>query len=298
MLEEKIAEKGFDLLANIAKEKFLSEKEVNRAAIIKRKEEVFYPLLKELEKYSYESPNMLDQMETPILNKIVAESYLYGLSDDLLNKCNGLSFEIEVFNKINCVEIANRIIRNIFYKGFEKIYGNTEFEIVCIAEDGDVYPEFINEPPIDEMHMMFFDEITIDLLKHEGSETYPIEVEFEGIYYTEKYVYSQLVDIYKFALSPELENYKLPPAVINLDMKPEEYIASEFDFFEQYNADSKIIEKKKLASKIKYECQEIVQILKETIANIVKNMKVKLVTMRCAAKIRHTANYIVGCVRT
>ena len=64
---------------------FKGKKESSRA--IERKNEIYQPLIDEIEKYSDFDWSIREKVKVPFLRDIVNNSYKYGIKDEILNQC-------------------------------------------------------------------------------------------------------------------------------------------------------------------------------------------------------------------
>ena len=214
--------------------KLKGKKESSEA--IKRKNDIYQPLLNELEKYSQHDWDILSKVEAKLLKEIVNDSYKFGLYEDLQGKCDYLYQVMEEYNNINVVKIAHSVIVDIFTKAYEIIYGST---IEGISYHSDRYgneweEEEIVEPVkiIQDMHYMKDIE---NLLRNEEMYSDEVCIDYENDLYEP--IYGQLKRIYSGALNVVIngEKYKNPKPIIDMTMLPEEYMAYHYDFFQKYN---------------------------------------------------------------
>ena len=91
---------------------------------IERKNEIYQPLINELEKYSQFDWDIQEIVKVELLKEISNNAYKFGLSDELQEKCNNLYQLIVGYNNINPVRIARSIIEDIFTDGYKTIYGS------------------------------------------------------------------------------------------------------------------------------------------------------------------------------
>ena len=248
--------------------KLKGKKESSEA--IKRKNDIYQPLLNELEKYSQHDWDILSKVEAKLLKEIVNDSYKFGLYEDLQGKCDYLYQVMEEYNNINVVKIAHSVIVDIFTKAYEIIYGST---IEGISYHSDRYgneweEEEIVEPVkiIQDMHYMKDIE---NLLRNEEMYSDEVCIDYENDLYEP--IYGQLKRIYSGALNVVIngEKYKNPKPIIDMTMLPEEYMAYHYDFFQKYNRNEKIRRKYELQEEIIYTSQSIIQELKDIIKKIV-----------------------------
>lgn len=249
--------------------KLKGKKESSEA--IKRKNDIYQPLLNELEKYSQHDWDILSKVEAKLLKEIVNDSYKFGLSEDLQEKCDYLYQVMEEYNNINAVKIAHSVIVDIFTKAYEIIYGST---IEGISYHSDRYgneweEKEIVEPVkiIQETHYMKDIE---NLLCNEEMYSDEVCIDYENDLYEP--IYGQLKRIYSGALNVVIngEKYKNPKPIIDMTMLPEEYMAYHYDFFQKYNSNEKIRRKYELQEEIIYTSQSIIQELKDIIKKIVR----------------------------
>ena len=236
----------------------------------KKKNDIYQPLLNELEKYSQHDWDILSKVEAKLLKEIVNDSYKFGLYEDLQGKCDYLYQVMEEYNNINVVKIAHSVIVDIFTKAYEIIYGST---IEGISYHSDRYgneweEEEIVEPVkiIQDMHYMKDIE---NLLRNEEMYSDEVCIDYENDLYEP--IYGQLKRIYSGALNVVIngEKYKNPKPIIDMTMLPEEYMAYHYDFFQKYNRNEKIRRKYELQEEIIYTSQSIIQELKDIIKKIV-----------------------------
>lgn len=256
--------------------KLKGKKESSEA--IKRKNDIYQPLLDELEKYSQHDWDILSKVESKLLKEIVNDSYKFGLSEDLQEKCDYLYQVMEEYNNINAVKIAHNVIVDIFTKAYEIIYGSI---IEGISYHSDRYgneweEEEIVEPVkiIQEMHYMKDIE---NLLYNEEMYSDEVCIDYENDLYEP--IYGQLKRIYSGALNVVIngEKYKNPKPIITMTMLPEEYMAYHYDFFQKYNSNEKIKRKYELQEEIIYTSQSIIQELKDIIKKIVRIYEIEKV---------------------
>lgn len=205
------------------------------------------------------------------MKEIVNDSYKFGLSEDLQEKCDYLYQVMEEYNNINAVKIAHSVIVDIFTKAYEIIYGST---IEGISYHSDRYgneweEKEIVEPVkiIQETHYMKDIE---NLLCNEEMYSDEVCIDYENDLYEP--IYGQLKRIYSGALNVVIngEKYKNPKPIIDMTMLPEEYMAYHYDFFQKYNSNEKIRRKYELQEEIIYTSQSIIQELKDIIKKIVR----------------------------
>jgi hypothetical protein len=238
---------------------------------IERKNEIYQPLLEELLPLSQFEWNVLITQEIPILKEIVTNEYKYGFSKELQEKCNDLYSLINQFNKINLVSIAHNKIVVIFQRGYEEIFGSiVEGVSIHTDREGNEWEEEHIALPIELIQRGDFERDIISLLNKEEMYDYEVCVDRENSNYVP--VYGDLVRIYDSVLNATIngESYKLPPLKRELIMKPAEYIALHYDFFEIFNTDEQKLLKFELREEIISKSQEIIEDLKGIIRRIVK----------------------------
>ena len=248
--------------------KLKGKKESSEA--IKRKNDIYQPLLNELEKYSQHDWDILSKVEAKLLKEIVNDSYKFGLYEDLQGKCDYLYQVMEEYNNINVVKIAHSVIVDIFTKAYEIIYGST---IEGISYHSDRYGNEWEEEEIVEavkiiQDMHYMKDIE-NLLRNEEMYSDEVCIDYENDLYEP--IYGQLKRIYSGALNVVIngEKYKNPKPIIDMTMLPEEYMAYHYDFFQKYNRNEKIRRKYELQEEIIYTSQSIIQELKDIIKKIV-----------------------------
>lgn len=253
---------------------FKGRKESSRA--VERKNEIYQPLIDDLEKYSKFNWSIRETVRTPFLKNIVDNSYKFSLGDELQAKCDYLLDVINEYNKISTQRVAHSIIAKIFEKGYAEIYGSTIEGVVHHSErDGTEWDEEILAEPITLMQRSNFSKEIDSLLINEGNYSGEVCVDEENSFYEP--IYLELKRIYELSLNIVIngKRYVHPKPVIKLTMLPEEYMALQFDFFAEYNSDDRIKKKYELREEIIYTSQAIVQLLKERIEKIIQVYEVE-----------------------
>lgn len=248
---------------------FKGKKESSRA--IERKNEIYQPLIDEIEKYSDFHWTIREKIKVPFLKDIVNNSYKYGIRDEILNQCNYLFDIINDYNSVDSIKVAHSIIVSIFEKGYAEIYGSIVDGISYQSDrDGNEWEEEIIAEPVQVVRQSNYSKEIENLLYNEGMYSDEVCVDEENAIYMP--IYIQLKRIYHLALNVIVngKEYIKPKPTIELNMLPEEYIALHYDFFEIYNNDERIKKKYELCEEIIYMSQAIVQSLKETIDQIIK----------------------------
>lgn len=248
---------------------FKGKKESSRA--IERKNEIYQPLIDEIEKYSDFDWTIREKIKVPFLKDIVNNSYKYGIRDEILNQCNYLFDIINDYNSVDSIKVAHSIIVSIFEKGYAEIYGSIVDGISYQSDrDGNEWEEEIIAEPVQVVRQSNYSKEIENLLYNEGMYSDEVCVDEENAIYMP--IYIQLKRIYHLALNVIVngKEYIKPKPTIELNMLPEEYIALHYDFFEIYNNDERIKKKYELCEEIIYMSQAIVQSLKETIDQIIK----------------------------
>ena len=246
------------------------------SAAIERKNEIYQPLLDDVEKYSTFDWSIMENVKVNFLSKIVKDSYKYGLAAEIQDKCDYLYKVVSEYNSINAIRVAHSIIVDIFIKGYEEIYGSI-IDGICYHTDPDGHEweeEVIVEPvQIIQQHNNAKD--IESLLRNEGMYSDEVCIDEENALYEP--IYLQLKRIYVSALNVVIngEQYKHSEPVIDLKMLPEEYMSYRYDFFEIYNINEKIARKYELREEIIYNSQAIVEELKEIIDKIVRIYEVE-----------------------
>lgn len=258
---------------SVIDKKIKGEKDID--SILQRKNKVYQPLLKELRQYEGSDWDLLTTVEVHFLQEIVENDYKYALNDELREKCKTLKACVDAYNEIKVIDVARKIVIRIFEMEFLKIYGDIdEITYKFFDEWGNEEDEKIcNEPAVKFIREEDYSKQLEDLLKNEGR---PTETVYPGTEISrQKFIYNKLRSIYFMALhvKDNGESYVWPELIQELGMDPDEYMAYDCDFFEEYNSNEKIKEKKKQQRYIINQSQEIVQELKERIEKIVKNMR-------------------------
>ena len=248
---------------------FKGKKESSRA--IERKNEIYQPLIDEIEKYSDFDWTIREKIKVPFLKDIVNNSYKYGIRDEILAQCNYLFDIINDYNSVDSIKVAHSIIVSIFEKGYAEIYGSIVDGISYQSDrDGNEWEEEIIAEPVQVVRQSNYSKEIENLLYNEGMYSDEVCVDEENAIYMP--IYIQLKRIYHLALNVIVngKEYIKPKPTIELNILPEEYIALHYDFFEIYNNDERIKKKYELREEIIYMSQAIVQSLKETIDQIIK----------------------------
>lgn len=248
---------------------FKGKKESSRA--IERKNEIYQPLIDEIEKYSDFDWTIREKIKVPFLKDIVNNSYKYGIRDEILDQCNYLFDIINDYNSVDSIKVAHSIIVSIFEKGYAEIYGSIVDGISYQSDrDGNEWEEEIIAEPVQVVRQSNYSKEIENLLYNEGMYSGEVCVDEENAIYMP--IYIQLKRIYHLALNVIVngKEYIKPKPTIELNILPEEYIALHYDFFEIYNNDERIKKKYELREEIIYMSQAIVQSLKETIDQIIK----------------------------
>ena len=253
---------------------FKGKKESSRA--IERKNEIYQPLIDEVEKHTNNHWLINEKIKKPLLIDIINNPYKYGLSDDIQKMCNNLYSIIDEYNDIDPIRIAHNLIVDIFEKGYAKIYGNiivgTTYNSDCY---GNEWEEDVLAEPVNVIRQSNFLQDIEKLLLNEGYEDDQVCIDQENNLYLP--VYSRLKQIYHQCLNVviEGEEYKNPSPIIELNMLPEEYMVINFDFFDIYNNNEMIKRKYALREEIIYSSQSLAQSLKEIIDRIIKKYELE-----------------------
>ena len=245
---------------------------------IERKNEIYQPLINELEKYSQFDWDIQEIVKVELLKEISNNAYKFGLSDELQEKCNNLYQLIVGYNNINPIRIARSIIEDIFTDGYKTIYGSIVDGISYHSDrDGNEWEEEEIVEPVKIIGEVADEKIIKSLLNNEGMYSDEVCIDYEnGLF---EPIYSQLKCIYASALNVIIngEQYKNRTPVIEMQMLPEKYIAYYYDFFKKYNDNEKIKQKYELREEIIYTSQAIIEELKERIDKIVRIYEVEKV---------------------
>ncbi|MEA5083610.1 MAG: hypothetical protein VB018_05585 [Lachnospiraceae bacterium] len=257
-------------IAGISKGKKKSE------LAIERKNEIYQPIIDELIDYTNFNWDIMTEIKAPKLFEIVSNCYKYGLSEELLKKCESLNNSIKVYSNINIISVSHNIIVKIFKEAYEEIYGSI-IEGVCYHSDrdGNEWNEEVIAAPVEYLEQFDCPEQIRNLLINEGMYSDQVCIDYENSLYEP--IYKQLKDIYASFLYIHIngEQYKLPECKIKLRMLPEEHMAYYYDFFERFNQNEDIQKKYKIREDIIYSSQGIVQDLKDIVERIVKIYEVE-----------------------
>lgn len=245
---------------------------------IERKNEIYQPLINELEKYSQFDWDIQEIVKVELLKEISNNAYKFGLSDELQEKCNNLYQLIVGYNNINPVRIARSIIEDIFTDGYKTIYGSIVDGISYHSDrEGNEWEEEEIVEPVKIIGKVADEKSIKSLLNNEEMYSDEVCIDYEnGLF---EPIYGQLKCIYASALNVVIngEKYKNRTPIIEMKMLSEEYIAYYYDFFKEYNDNEKIKQKYELREEIIYTSQAVIEVLKERIDKIVRIYEVEKV---------------------
>ena len=245
---------------------------------IERKNEIYQPLINELEKYSQFDWDIQEIVKVELLKEISNNAYKFGLSDELQEKCNNLYQLIVGYNNINPIRIARSIIEDIFTDGYKTIYGSIVDGISYHSDrEGNEWEEEEIVEPVKIIGKVADEKSIKSLLNNEGMYSDEVCIDYEnGLFES---IYGQLKCIYASALNVVIngEEYKNRTPIIEMKMLPEEYIAYYYDFFKEYNDNEKIKQKYELREEIIYTSQAVIEVIKERIDKIVRIYEVEKV---------------------
>lgn len=245
---------------------------------IERKNEIYQPLINELEKYSQFDWDIQEIVKVELLKEISNNAYKFGLSDELQEKCNNLYQLIVGYNNINPIRIARSIIEDIFTDGYKTIYGSIVDGISYHSDrEGNEWEEEEIVEPVKIIGKVADEKSIKSLLNNEGMYSDEVCIDYENWLFES--IYGQLKCIYASALNVVIngEEYKNRTPIIEMKMLPEEYIAYYYDFFKEYNDNEKIKQKYELREEIIYTSQAVIEVLKERIDKIVRIYEVEKV---------------------
>lgn len=246
------------------------------SAAIERKNEIYQPLIDNIEIYTTFKWSVLEKVKVNFLEEIVKDSYKYCLAVETQDKSNHLYNVVKEYNSIDLVKVAQGIIEDIFIESYETIYGSIIDGIAYHTDrDGNDWEEEVIAEPVDIIKQLNNTKDIESLLGNEGMYSDEVCIDAENAIYEP--IYLQLKRIYASALYVVIngEQYKLPKPIIDLKMSPEEYMSYHYDFFEMYNSNEKIVKKYELREEIIYSSQAIVEELKEIINKIVRIYEVE-----------------------
>lgn len=246
------------------------------SAAIERKNEIYQPLIDNIEIYTTFKWSVLEKVKVNFLEDIVKDSYKYCLAVETQDKCNHLYNVVKEYNSIDLVKVAQGIIEDIFIESYETIYGSIIDGIAYHTDrDGNDWEEEVIAEPVEIIKQLNNTKDIESLLENEGMYSDEVCIEAENAIYEP--IYLQLKRIYASALYVVIngEQYKLPKPIIDLKMSPEEYMSYHYDFFEMYNSNEKIVKKYELREEIIYSSQAIVEELKEIINKIIRIYEVE-----------------------
>jgi len=233
------------------------------------KDNELLPLINELKPYSNYELDALCKIEMKLVDSIALESFNSNTGEELINECKLLHNMVIDYNDIKIINVAHSIIVEQFKKGFVELFGYIiEGVSTHCDKDGNEYEieHKVEELEIVEGHS-HSNEIKT-LLINEGMLSHEILVDKEHNAYD--YLYKEIVDIYSSALRRRQNNPPKRDVLIDIgELTPAEYIAN-YDFFEIYNNNEKVVMKYKIREEIILKSQSIIQTAKEMVEKINK----------------------------
>lgn len=161
---------------------FKGKKESSRA--IERKNEIYQPLIDEIEKYSDFDWSIREKVKVPFLRDIVNNSYKYGIKDEILNQCNHLFEMVNEYNSVDSIRVAHSIIEDIFEKGYAEIYGSIIDGISYHSDrDGNEWEEEVIAEPVQVIRQSNYSKEIESLLLNEGMYSDEVCVDEENELY-------------------------------------------------------------------------------------------------------------------
>ncbi len=170
------------------------------SAAIERKNEIYQPLIDDIEKYTNYKWSILEKVRVNFLAEIAKDSYKYGLDKEIQNTCNHLYKVVNEYNSIDLVRVAQDIIENIFSKSYETIYGSI-VEGIAYHNDryGNDWEEEVIAVPIEIIRRCNNTKDIESLLRNEGMYSGEVCIDKENALYEP--IYLQLKDIYASVLN-------------------------------------------------------------------------------------------------
>lgn len=245
---------------------------------INRKNNIYQPLIDSLEPISSYSFNIFMPIDYNFLEELVVNNYKYGLNVKFNDKCTKLLNNIYEYKKINIINVAHSVVVNQFKQGFKDLYGYiVDGTIYHTEHDGTEWEEEHEVEEIEIIERMSIEKELKNLIQRQGDEDYVIYIDDDVEYPV--YLYSELVGIYNSALNVIIDGEKFKRELILKEWKgtPSEYIAYRYDFFEQFDKEERVMNKYKIREEITLMAQEIIQELKDIIAQIVKKYEKEVI---------------------
>lgn len=82
--------------------------------MIERKNEIYQPLIEDIEEYSKFDWSIREKVKVSFLKDVVKNSYKYVLGKKLEERCGYLNEIIDKYNNIDTIKVAHSVIVEIF----------------------------------------------------------------------------------------------------------------------------------------------------------------------------------------
>lgn len=253
-------------------------KEKDQAAS-ERKNQIYIPLKYELNSITHTSDNIWRKIESPEARKIVEKNDELVVSEALFQQCELLFNLISNYNSINLYTVASNILCKRFEEKYIEIYGSITHPIThwdeytreeVELEDWD--QEFIDFRCIVDVK----DNIDSIFKNNSGYEEYCQDIGRIGP--AEEY----LTLLFSSVLPKKENTYKgidfdsvNCEALTNKKITPAEYMIRDFNFFDCFEKDEKVQQKKSLLIEIKELSFSIYEDVTDKIRSIGKKYEVE-----------------------
>ncbi|HSQ89941.1 hypothetical protein [Romboutsia sp.] len=232
---------------------FTFDMKLKNKNVMERKEKIYIPLIEDLNNsFIFPNGDLFSKLEFSFLKEVLDKQYLYRLEDELLNKFKDFNILVDEFNKLDLTYVASKLIESSFREGFHNLYGEIiDGEIPIYDDEGNLVAWDIVEPEeFDNIRLISYStKEIIELINNQ------YDYQFDNLgynYESELNINPYLSNFYEFALAKR--NKKNSPQrtqIIDWNGRPEDYIASHYNFYSNFYSDSKVKEKESLLSKIK-----------------------------------------------
>ncbi|MDF2821604.1 MAG: hypothetical protein K0R15_2045 [Clostridiales bacterium] len=229
-------------------------KEKDQAAS-ERKNQIYIPLKYELDSISHTSDNIWEKIESPEARKIVEKNDEFVVSESLFQQCDFLFNLINNYNSINLYTVASNILCKRFEEKYIELYGSITHPIMHWDEytKEEVEMEDWDQEFVDFRCNVYVKNNIDSIFKNDpGYEEYCQDIGRIGP--TEEY----LTLLFSSVL-PKKENTYIGidfdsvncEELTNKKITPAEYMIKDFNFFDRFEKDEKVQQKKSLLIEIK-----------------------------------------------
>lgn len=232
---------------------FTFDMKLKNKNVMERKEKIYIPLIEDLNNsFIFPNGDLFSKLEFPFLKEVLDKQYLYRLEDKLLGEFKDFSILVDKFNKLDLTYVASNLIESSFREGFHKLYGEIiDGKMPIYDNEGNLVAWEIVEPEeFDNIRLISYStKEIIKLINHQYDYHFD---DFGYNYESELNINPYLSKFYEFALAKR--NKRNSPEriqIIDWNGRPEDYIASHYNFYSNFYSDSKVKEKESLLSKIK-----------------------------------------------